>query len=247
MIGMTLRTADIRNQFKELLAARAFTSVNREANLLGFTGATTIEIVGAAFIADEPSIFGEINHEYVKREEEWYNSMSLNVYDIPGGPPQIWKTVADPDGYINSNYGWCIYSSSNGFTHYDDVVNQLIDNDCQYNRALIELRQNPESRRAVMIYTRPSMWLDYNKNGRSDFMCTNAVQYMIRDGELHALVQMRSNDAVFGYKNDWAWQRHVQTKLAGDLDVPVGNLLWNAGSLHVYARHYSLVDPNYQA
>jgi len=245
MLGLSLKTNDVRNLFKALLANKQFTSVNREANLLGFTGATTIEIVNASFIADEPSIFGEVNQDYVQREEEWYNSMSLNVNDIPGGPPQIWKTVADKDGFINSNYGWCIYSSANGFTHYDDIVSQLIDNDSQYTRCAIELRKNPESRRAMMIYTRPSMWLDYNKNGRSDFMCTNAVQYLIRNGELHAIVQMRSNDAVFGYKNDWAWQHHVLTKLAADLAVPVGNIFWNAGSLHVYARHYTLVDPNY--
>jgi thymidylate synthase len=117
----------------------------------------------------------------------------------------------------------------------------------QYEQALQELKKNPESRRAIMIYTRPSMWLDYNKNGRSDFMCTNAVQYLLRNGKLHAVVQMRSNDAVFGYKNDRAWQQHVLEKLAGDLGVPVGDLYWNVGSLHVYARHYHLVDPaNYQ-
>jgi thymidylate synthase len=94
-----------------------------------------------------------------------------------------------------------------------------------------------------MIYTRPNMWQDYNKNGRSDFMCTNDVQYMIRNGALQAVVQMRSNDAVFGYKNDRAWQLHVLTKLANDLQVPVGHLYWNVGSLHVYSRHYHLVDP----
>jgi thymidylate synthase len=74
-------------------------------------------------------------------------------------------------------------------------------------------------------------------------MCTNAVQYLIRDGALHACVQMRSNDAIYGYKNDRAWQQHVLEKLAADLNVPAGNLFWNVGSLHVYARHYHLVDP----
>jgi thymidylate synthase len=95
-----------------------------------------------------------------------------------------------------------------------------------------------------MIYTRPSMWQDYNRNGRSDFMCTNTVQYLIREGRLHAVVNMRSNDAIFGFRNDRAWQQHVLEKLANDLNVPSGNLYWNVGSLHVYSRHYHLVDPN---
>lgn len=219
---------DIRFEFKRLLAEKQFTSINREASMTSLVGSTTIEIVGASFIADEDSIFGDVNHDYVAREEAWYNSMSLNVNDIPGGAPAIWKAVADKDGFINSNYGAILYSDWNGN---------------QYANALAELQKNPESRRAIMIYTRPTMWKDYNKNGRSDFMCTNAVQYLIRDGELHGIVQMRSNDAVFGFKNDRAWQTHVLGQLASDLNVPMGKLYWNVGSLHVYSRHYHLVDP----
>jgi thymidylate synthase len=86
------------------------------------------------------------------------------------------------------------------------------------------------------------MWLDYSKNGRSDFMCTNAVQYLIRDGKIHAIVQMRSNDAIFGFRNDLAWQKHILEGLCRDLNIPVGNIHWQVGSLHVYARHYYLVD-----
>lgn len=229
-----LTTFDIRERLKALLAAGIFTSVNREATMTELTGSTTIELINANFIADEESIFGTVNREYVEREEAWYNSQSLNVNDIPGGAPAVWKAVADPDGFINSNYGWCIYSDANH---------------AQYEHALSELIANRESRRAVTIYTRPSMWSDYNKNGRSDFMCTNAVQYLVRDGAVHSIVQMRSNDAVFGYKNDRAWQLHVLEKMTADLNsacgtnYKVGNLYWNAGSLHVYARHFHLVDP----
>jgi thymidylate synthase len=241
MLGLSLRTADVRSALKALLQEKQFTSVNREGSMTDLVGSTTIEIINASFIADEDAIFGEVNWDYVRREEEWYNSMSLSVNDIPDGPPQIWKAVADKDGFINSNYGWCVYSTQNGFESLPhDADNEL---NSQYLSALKELKKNPESRRAIMIYTRPSMWLDYNKNGRSDFMCTNAVQYLLRNGKLHAVVQMRSNDAVFGYKNDRAWQQHVLEKLAGDLGVPAGDLYWNVGSLHVYARHYHLVDP----
>jgi thymidylate synthase len=250
MLGLSLRTSYVRDLFKALLQEKQFTTVNREGSMTDLVGNTTIEIVGASFIADEDAIFGEVNWDYVRREEEWYNSQSLNVNDIPGGAPQIWKTVADKDGFINSNYGWCIYSSENGFLQSEAErkaegrsTRLLSLAPSQYEQALQELKKNPESRRAIMIYTRPSMWLDYNKNGRSDFMCTNAVQYLLRNGKLHAVVQMRSNDAVFGYKNDRAWQQHVLEKLAGDLGVPAGDLYWNVGSLHVYARHYHLVDP----
>jgi thymidylate synthase len=239
MLGLSLRTADIRELFKALLTEKKFTTINREASMTSLVGNTTIEIIGASFIADEDSIFGDVNWDYVHREEEWYNSMSLNVNDIPGGAPAIWKAVADKTtGEINSNYGHLIYSPRNGFADTDDTRGYL----SQYKCVLAELKQNPESRRATMIYTRPSIWLDYNKGGRSDFICTNAVQYVIRDGALHCIVQMRSNDAIFGLRNDRAWQRHVLEKLAADLNVDVGLIHWQVGSLHIYARHYFLID-----
>jgi thymidylate synthase len=64
---------------------------------------------------------------------------------------------------------------------------------------------------------------------------------MIRYGRLNAVVQMRSNDVVFGYRNDYAWQKHVLQKLAKDLGVVEGDIYWNAGSLHVYERHFNMV------
>jgi len=217
---------NIRNIFKEKLKNEEF--------VIDKTGVKTVEIINASFFADQPAIFGTVNEDYVQRELEWYKSMSLNVNDIPGGPPEIWKQVANPNGYINSNYGWCIYSQQNG-DQYENVLNELI--------------KNPGSRRATMIYNRPTMHDDYNKGGMSDFMCTNAVQYLIRDGALNALVYMRSNDAVFGYKNDYAWQKHVLEQLAADLKnewlgVDVGSIYWNVASLHVYERHFKFIDDN---
>lgn len=190
------------------------------------TGVKTVEVMNASFIANEPAIFGTLNHDYIERELQWYKSMSRNVNDIPGGTPEIWKRVATPDGYINSNYGWCIWSDEN----YN-----------QYTNVLDELRSNPDSRRATMIYTRPTMHMDYKLNGMSDFMCTNTVQYLVRDNKLHALVYMRSNDAVFGYKNDYAWQKHVLDSLAKELNIEPGNIHWNVASLHVYERHFDLI------
>lgn len=213
-----MRVQDIRNYFK--------TSLYFEEFVTDKTGVKTIEMIGAQFVADEPAIFGTVDEDYVKRELEWYRSRSRNINDIPGGPPKIWQQVADKDGNINSNYGWCIWSREN----YE-----------QYNHCYEELKNNKNSRRGIMIYTRPEMQWEYNIDGMSDFMCTNTVQYLIRNGELYALVNMRSNDVVYGYKNDYAWQAYVQQSLAADLGCEVGPIIWNVGSLHVYERHFGLV------
>lgn len=212
------RVSNIRQYFIDELAAERFVTDK--------TGCKMIEWMGASFLADEPAIFGTVNQDYVNREIQWYESRSLNVNDIPPPVPAIWKMVATPEGFINSNYGWCIYHE---------------DNYQQFLNCLRTLQKDMESRRGIMIYTRPSMQLEYNKDGMSDFMCTNSVQYMVRDGRVHAIVNMRSNDVVFGYKNDYAWQKHVLFLLSDGLRVPMGDIIWQVGSLHVYEKHFGLV------
>ncbi len=190
-------------------------------------GVKTLELAPVHFLADDEKIFGKVNHEYVQAELDWYLSQSLFVSDIPGGPPKIWTDIADKDGRINSNYGWMIFSEENGN---------------QYANVLAELRKDLSSRRGVMIYIRPSMHTDHTANGMRDFVCTTHAQYLVRDKELVTHVSMRSNDAVFGYRNDYHWQKYVSDKLADDLGIPRGPIIWTAGSLHFYERHFYMVD-----
>ena len=222
-----MNVSDIREHFKSELAAENFT--------VDKTGAKTIELIGASFIADEPAIFGTVNEEYVQKELDWYDSMSTNIFDIYGEdrePPQAWKYSANTHGEINSNYGFLILSDK-----YHNQYGQVID----------ELLRSPDGRRASMIYNRPEIWVEFNENDKNDFICTNAVTYYIRDNKLHCVVQMRSNDVIFGYKNDYAWQKHVLNTLAKDVsalseeEITAGNIHWQVQNLHVYERHFDLV------
>ena len=209
------RVSDIR--------AKLIQKYKNEEFVIDKTGVKTIELIGESFIVDEDWIIRPPNYEYIEREIQWYESQSLYVEDIPGQTPAIWKQVADKNGKINSNYGYLIWSEENG-RQYDHVLN--------------ELKKNPNSRRAVMIYNRPTMHTDYCKDGMSDFVCTYANDFLIRDGKLISHYLMRSNCAIFGANNDFAWARYVQQKLAHDLDVAVGDLIWTASSLHVYEYHF---------
>lgn len=195
------------------------------------SGCKMVEIIAAQFFANENTIFSKVDHNYIEREMAWYNSANLNISGLGENPPTEWIKSADVNGFVNSNYGWAVDS---------------VDNFEQFNHVVDELLRNHESRRAVMIYTRPNMWIDYNKDGRSDFMCTNDVQYLIRNNELYSIVNMRSNDAVYGYKNDLAWQKEVMGRVANllsinGLKIELGPIIWNAGSLHVYERHFPLL------
>lgn len=218
---------DIRNYFKQELAAERFTTDK--------TGAKTIEILSANFIADEDAIFGKPNQEYINAELEWYVTSSTNINtlgEIYGKKPAAWAYAANAHGEINSNYGHLVFS-----TKYHE----------QFERALRELVANPDSRRAQMIYNRPSIWVEYNEQGKSDFICTNAQTFYIRDNQLHMVSQMRSNDAVFGYKNDYAWAMWLMKEMVNsynsntDKNITVGNLHWQVMNLHCYEKHFHLV------
>ncbi len=224
-------TSDIRGYFIGKLRIEDF--------VMDRSGQKTIELIGAAFFADQPAIFGEPNKSYIEIEKAWYESQSTNVNWITEtynrNVPEAWKLAANQFGQINSNYGHLIYSDK--YHH-------------QYGRVLDELLENPDGRRASMIYTRPSIWMEYNEDGKNDFICTNAVTYYIRDNYLQSVVQMRSNDVVFGYKNDYAWQLYVLEQMVKDYndckengtpELKVGDIIWQVQNLHVYERHFHLV------
>ena len=220
-------TEDIRDELKRLYKEGIF----REGKY-----GKTVEIQNAHFLADKDWIIREPNYDYAKREIEWYESQSLYVKDIPGDTPKIWQSCADKDGKINSNYGWCIFSDENG-SQYDHCLNRLLD--------------DHHTREACMIYTRPSMQVDCNSNGMHDFMCTYSTQAFLNEVsdnkyKLDYTVFQRSCDACFGYNNDNLWHRYVMNKLVDalnihNLNVILGDMTYNCGSLHVYERHFKLL------
>ena len=234
-----MKTNDVLEIFKNKYKNNIFRTIGNAVQQ-----SKTIEIQNVQFEVDKPWIVREPNKEYFQRELKWYQTESLNVNDIPDGAPKMWKSCATPDGYINSNYGWMIWSKDN----YE-----------QYKHCLQKLIEDPHTREACMIYNRPSMQEEYNKNGMHDFCCTYAVQCFLNEdnsGRYHLkyIVYMRSNDAVFGFDNDALWHMHVQERLSRDLfgNIPTltgiagpiicDPIIWNAGSLHVYERHFKFLE-----
>lgn len=231
MIMNTYNTEDILKLFKNKYKNDEFRG-------------NTVELQNIHFICDKDYIVREPNYDYAKREIEWYESQSLNVNDIPGGAPTIWKQVATSLGYINSNYGWCIFGEDNGK---------------QYEHCLKSLLKDHTTRQAVMIYTRPQMQNDWNKNEMHDFMCTHYVHCFLNEVqhpennvevyELKYIVYQRSCDAVFGFNNDFQWHKYVYDKLYNDLieaGIPMSEnkpfIEYNCGSLHVYDRHFKHLE-----
>lgn len=198
-----------------------------------FDATGNISIISASFIANKPYLIREPNEDYIQRELRWYLSESLNVNDIEGKVPKIWQQISDNNGLINSNYGWTTFSKEN-YSQFDSVLN--------------ELSKNKYSRQGVIIFIRPTMHVDSKLNGMNDFICTYCYNFKIEKDidnkdKLYMIVNMRSNDCVFGYNNDYAFANYVFDKMLYELnkyykDLSKGVMFWKADNFHVYPRHF---------
>lgn len=198
-----------------------------------YTDGGMLEIVGESFIVDKTTLFGTASDEYADKEHKWYLSQSLNVNDMEGEVPTIWKDIADINGNINSNYGYLALSEGNGK---------------QFYHAIESLKKNKNSRQAIMIYTRPSIHTDAVALKRRDFICTNTQQFLIRKNKLHMIVNQRSCDAVYGYRYDMMWANYLRQRALKELQksfketLSMGDLILQVGSIHVYPRHFKLIE-----
>ncbi|MDO8640082.1 MAG: thymidylate synthase [Nitrosarchaeum sp.] len=202
------------------------------------TGVKTVEILALRMELDPNQKmlnFYDVRkspEKYITKEIEWYDSQDLSVKNI-GQHAKLWLNVCTKDEMqlVNSNYGYLVYSERNF---------------CQYKNVLQELMKNPFSRRALMIYNRPSMHYDYNMNGMSDFVCTLGQQFVIRNNKLISIVEMRSSDMMYGFFSDFPWFATIQERIMNDLkttypDISMGQLIWISNSGHLYEQHFETV------
>lgn len=95
------------------------------------------------------------------------------------------------------------------------------------------LIEDSESRQAVL-----TIWRE-RPGPSKDIPCTIAMQFLIRNGQLHAFVTMRSQDVVLGYTYDIFTfsmiSKAIQLMLQSQgIETELGMLHMNVGSLHLY-------------
>lgn len=69
-----------------------------------------------------------------------------------------------------------------------------------------------------------------------DVACTTGGQFLLRDGQLHLRVNMRSSDVFLGVPYDWIMFSRLQLVIAACLGVKVGSYTHAVGSQHLYER-----------
>lgn len=94
------------------------------------------------------------------------------------------------------------------------------------------LRTKRDSRQAVIqLFDRHDIIERHN-----DVPCTCTLQFMCRDGKLHMVTHMRSNDAFKGLPHDVFCFTMLQELIARDLGLELGTYKHAVGSLHLYDK-----------
>lgn len=108
----------------------------------------------------------------------------------------------------------------------------------QVNTVLDLLHRDPDSRQAII---RIFDGLDLIGTTK-DVPCTLSLQLLLRQGKLHGVMTMRSNDLWLGFPYDFFNFSQITNSLAGELAVPVGSFTLQAGSSHIYEKDYEKVN-----
>lgn len=166
----------------------------------------------------------DLSMDYLSGEMDWYLNGTLDSEEIKKHS-SFWGKIESPFGKLNSNYG---------FICFKEVLNGM----SQYDWCLKSLREDIESRQAIINYNQPKHKYDGNK----DFVCTLNQAFRVKNGKLHTRVFMRSTDLIFGFSYDIYWFGYLLRKLAQDLKLEVGSLYFYTISMHIYERHFKILD-----
>ena len=198
-------------------------------------------IYSANWIADKPSMIGQENPDWIRRELDWFFSGSNKLADMEEPVPALFKACGGHDGKVNSAYGHVLFNgSAEGINPaHGSLFDRVLDT---------FLREGKGTRHAVAIISDRDIHELATYNGRNDFICTNALNFMIdADDQLHIIAQMRSMDAVFGYRADYSMWNVLMDFLLGALELTYpeltrGNITFQVANLHVYPRHFQLLE-----
>lgn len=217
------------------------------------------EILNYSFVVENPTSEPIITKdeernrviaEYTKRETALYDSCTKQVADFAEAS-KFWNKLANPDGTINSAYGYLIWKNKShgnpefevgGYVPKPDNSSAVVAGPAYqdvwrtpWEWAKLSLQQDKDTRQAILRFSLPEhAWV-----GVKDFTCTLHGIFLIRDNKLHFTMNMRSNDLVKGLVYDMPWFISLMDKMVEELSPIYPNLTKGtythfAHSLHAY-------------
>jgi len=164
---------------------------------------------------------------YLIGELCWYLSGEKGIERI-SNYSTFWNHLVDEKNEVNSNYGYRAF-------------HKCINRKNQFQWVVEELKKNRNSRRAILLLN--LFEEDYSQMHKTkDFPCTIYLHFLVRNNKLNMLTYMRSNDFIYGFCNDVPFFTILQEILAVTLGIELGYYYHNAGSEHIYMRHFQLLN-----
>lgn len=155
-------------------------------------------------------------------ELSWYLSGSNKVKFISYYIPK-YKEESEDKVTVHGAYGPRLYPEG----RIDQITN------------IIEiLKAKPTTRRAVIQLFESGDII----NRKKDVPCTCTLHFLLRKNRLHAVVNVRSNDAFKGLPHDIFAFTMLQEIIARSVGVDIGEYIHQVGSLHLYDNDLARVS-----
>jgi len=170
--------------------------------------------------------------DYTAKEVALYDSGTNRVEDFTKAS-KFWEKIANPDGTINSAYGFLIW-------HNKSLGNGTMT---PWEWAKTSLIQDKDTRQAILRFSLP----EHSVLGTKDFPCTLFGNFLIRDNKLNLTIAMRSNDLWLGLTYDLPWFCGLIDRMVGELketypDLGRGTYTHIAHSAHIYERDIAKIE-----
>jgi len=188
------------------------------------------------------------NYGFAVGEFLWYWRGSNSLEDISYYNKRM-SGFSDDGLTINSAYGYIVKGKAaenqiNNRTLIVSHVNSALIYD-QWSICVNTLKNDSDSRRAILQIHQPVHQWHANENGSKDVPCTLSLQFFIRENKLHCHAHMRSNDVHWGLTYDLFSFTLFQECMLLELKeyypkLELGRYFHTAGSLHIYSHHYDL-------
>lgn len=238
-------------------------------------GMKTLEKLDYTFKVDCPDINpiktydeerNKVIASYSKKEFDLYESMTNDVKDFAKAS-KFWNKLANPDGTVNSAYGyliWKLHSHGSDYENFDKIRNleqahadgiieytELIN---EANKLALDTQRTPwewaktclendiDTRQAILRFSLPThQWI-----GNKDQTCTLHGNFLIRENKLHLSIVMRSNDLMKGLVYDLPWFVSLIYKMVDELkpiypDLQIGSYTHTVHSMHIYEKDVPII------
>ena len=174
----------------------------------------------------------EYPFSYLNKELKLYFTGNCSAEDF-GKASKFWLQLANPDGNVNSNYGYHIF--------YRPIETKFGNMKNQWVYAKNQLINDKDTRQALMFISTPSVQFEGNK----DFICTLNYVFNIEKDTLHLTVNRRSQDLYFGLPHDINFEYLLMVKMHNELkdvyhELKIGSFNMFCNNIHIYDRNYEI-------